>query len=277
MARLDAIRTVATTFALLASLAGTACSDGGHGGGGGPAASPAPTCDAKKAAAPLQLQGVADIAYEVDIRLLVSQRCIGCHLTGTNDAPEIDFLQFSNLAASNFAIARKMVAQVTNLRMPPKTEQPLEQEERTKFRIWGLLGFPENHGDAPAGGANPPPAETDEITYDTEVGGLITQACLGCHDKGQQAPDLTSFEQLSANDYDIAKKVLEEVIDGDMPRPDPLTAQQLETFTKWRDGGFLQSPGSTPAPNVGKGPTATSPEVTVSPTVETEGEISTCQ
>jgi mono/diheme cytochrome c family protein len=283
MARLELI--AASVLGLALALA-SACSDGGSHGKGGQTRGPgdAKNCEAQSPAASpstLHLQDEdplvnlsAPVAFQPTILSLVAQHCVSCHAGGIDDAPILPLFQYQELAANNFRIARQMADEVTAGRMPKASvgATPMQAVSRLLFRRWALAGFPETVADAapPAGTPQEDPS-SNAVTYASHISAVISSICLQCHAKDQQEPDLTTFELLSANDYDVAKKVVEEVLEGDMPRPDPLPEAQLELFRQWRDGGYRKdaaSPGAPQAPGPAPGQPAG--------TVETEGEISTC-
>lgn len=93
-----------------------------------------------------------------------------------------------------------------------------------------------------------------QTTYTRDLAPLIEARCISCHTEDSVAPfPLTTWAQVEA----LAPLIVSSVEDGSMPPwsfdPDcrnvegslSMSAEQVATFSKWADGGYLQGAGST--------------------------------
>ncbi len=83
-------------------------------------------------------------------------------------------------------------------------------------------------------------------SFTGEIEPLLKSNCLSCHALGRQAPDLSNYEALAANNCALAKKAVQEVKDLDMPKLHRLTFEEIQAFKKWQDSGFPKMPAGQP-------------------------------
>jgi hypothetical protein len=89
------------------------------------------------------------------------------------------------------------------------------------------------------------------ITYTTHIMPLINSNCILCHSTSEGAPDVSSFQLLSANDFDLTKRVMKSLEEQRMPQNNPgLAPQILKIFSQWQTFGFLENPDSIPVGGV---------------------------
>ncbi len=167
----------------------------------------------------------------------------GCHVAGFN------FGDFSTFAGASGA-GPASIARVNNAANPmPPANSPngaLSDEEKDILQTWANAGFPEvlelN---------DPSPAEGD-VTYWGQVKDLIDRKCISCHNTGQTAPDLSSFEALKAdfNGRSAAQASSDTIIGGTMPPDVPITADpDLNLLQNWIDADMPE--GTNPGTEAG--------------------------
>lgn len=90
---------------------------------------------------------------------------------------------------------------------------------------------PENKGD------NPNQEETI-ITYNADIAPLLKKNCTSCHAPGgsRANSNLTTYQStMTYKEYTVSK-----VLDGSMPPSGPLSATEMEVFSKWKRNGYRQ-------------------------------------
>ncbi|WP_299896499.1 cytochrome c [uncultured Aquimarina sp.] len=78
----------------------------------------------------------------------------------------------------------------------------------------------------------------DEISFSSDIKPIINNDCIRCHGgSGNQAPDLTTFENISNN----ANRVRREVVNRTMPLGGSLSNNEIELIRCWIDNGALNN------------------------------------
>lgn len=83
-------------------------------------------------------------------------------------------------------------------------------------------------------------------SYTVEIEPLLKTYCLSCHAVGRQAPDLSNYENMAANNCVIAKKMVQEVKDLDMPKLQRLSLAEIQIFKKWQESGYPKMAAGEP-------------------------------
>jgi hypothetical protein len=117
------------------------------------------------------------------------------------------------------------------------------------------------------------------IFYNTQIKTLIQVNCEKCHqeDKPNQ-PDLRSYDKLKANNFELAKSIVSQVVDLQvMPPVVGPNAAMISQFKDWQLGGYRlntgdpipsETPTPSPTPTASESPTPSeSPTATATPTI----------
>jgi hypothetical protein len=82
-----------------------------------------------------------------------------------------------------------------------------------------------------------------KVTYDDNIKDIVAANCLeGCHTEDKQSPDLTTYDNI----IKARVAVVEAVENGSMPKLEEMADADIEAFTEWKDGGYLEDPDGKP-------------------------------
>ncbi len=183
-------------------------------------------------------------------------KCVGCHGTA------------GGVSLENYASVKSHLAKIENMvasgKMPPK--KPLDPALKDQLLAWIKSGAPETQASCAPPIVQPPPPL--EATYNSMKLHFLEQKCIICHsgpsprsplsvrkkggdeddDDDGDKPDFSTYQRMVANKklFDFKKphksKIVDEVMDGDMPPPGSsakqLTQIEIQTLIEWINRGL---------------------------------------
>lgn len=176
---------------------------------------------------------------------VIEPKCVGCH----GGAGGVDLDSYANVKAH----LAKVDTMVSSNKMPPK--KPLDPALKDQLLNWIQSGAPETCKNPPV--VEPPPPL--EATYNSMKLHFLEAKCIICHDgskarkkggddDGDDKPDFSTYTAMISNTklFDFKKphksKIVDEVIDGDMPPPwssaKTLTQIEIQTLIEWINRGL---------------------------------------
>jgi len=100
-----------------------------------------------------------------------------------------------------------------------------------------------NNGSENSNNSNLFEDEDNCVSFESNIGSIISNNCLQCHGEGATSPDLSDAEN---NISSLGSSIARTILDGDMPPSGPLDNSEMEIVAAWQNSGFLKSNSDCP-------------------------------